>query len=50
MALRGVQEYIARDANNIARVDDEGNIVSVEGNIFLYPTKKNHPIIILLFI
>ena len=36
MALRGIQEYIARDANNI---------VSIEGNIFLYPPKK-----ILLFI
>ena len=35
MALRGIQEYIARDANYIARVEDEGNIVSIEGNIFL---------------
>ena len=24
MALRGIQEYIARDVNNIARVEDEG--------------------------
>ena len=40
MALRGIQEYIARDVNNIARVEDEGNIVSIEGNIFLYPPKK----------
>ena len=31
MALRGIQEYIARDANNIARVKDWGNIVSIEG-------------------
>ena len=31
MALRGIQEYIARDVNNIARVEDEGNIVSIEG-------------------
>ena len=23
MALRGIQEYIARDVNNIARVEDE---------------------------
>ena len=23
MALRGIQEYIARDANNIARVEDD---------------------------
>ena len=30
MALRGIQEYIARDVNNIARVEDEGNIVSTE--------------------
>ena len=40
MALRGIQEYIARDVNNIARVEDEGNIVSIEGNIFLYPRKR----------
>ena len=51
MALRGIQEYIARDANTIARVDDEGNIVSFEGNIFLSPPKKSHPILsLLLFI
>ena len=35
MALRGIQEYITRDDNNIARVEDEDNIVSIEGNIFL---------------
>ena len=40
MALRGIQEYIVRDANNIGRFEDEGNIVSIEGNIFLYPPKK----------
>ena len=39
MALRGIQEYIARDVNNIARVEEEGNIDSIEGNIFLYPRK-----------
>ena len=50
MALRGIQEYIARDINNIAGVEDEGNIVSIEGNIFLYSMKKSHPIILLLFI
>ena len=52
MALRGIQEYIARDANYtyIARVKDEGNIVSIEGNIFLYPPIKRHPILLLLFI
>ena len=48
MALRGIQEYIARDVNNIARVEDEGNIVSIEGNIFLYPPKESHPILLLL--
>ena len=43
MALRGIQEYIARDVNYIARVEDKGNIVSIEGNIFLYPPKKSLP-------
>ena len=46
MALRGIQEYIARDVNNIARVEDKGNIVSIKGNIFLYPPKKSHPILL----
>ena len=50
MVLRGIQEHIARDVNNIARVEDEANIVSIEGNIFLYPPKKIHPILLLLFI
>ena len=50
MALRGIQEYIARDVNNIARVEDEGNTVSIEGNIFLYSPKKSHPISLLSFI
>ena len=45
MALRGIQEYIARDVNNIARVEDESNIVSIEGNISLYSPKKTHPIL-----
>ena len=40
MALRGIQKYIARDVNNIARVEDEGNIVSIEGNIFCIPRKR----------
>ena len=48
MALRGIQEYIARDVNNIARVEDEGNIVSIEGNIFLYPPKEPSNIIIII--
>ena len=47
MTLRGIQEYIGRDANNIARVEDEGNIVSIEGNIFLYPPKNGRPILLL---
>ena len=50
MALRGIQEYIARDVNNIARVEDEGNIVSIEGNIFLYPRKRAIQYILFLFI
>ena len=48
MVLRGIQEYIARDVNNIARVEDEGNIVSIEGNIFLFPPKKSHPILYII--
>ena len=45
MALfQGIQEYIARDANNIAQVFDSGNIVSISGNIFLYPP-QGHPIL-----
>ena len=37
MALfRGIQEYIALDANNITLVFDSGNIVDISGNI-LYP-------------
>ena len=47
MALRGYKNIYV---NNIARVEDEGNIVSIEGNIFLYPPKKSHPISLLLFI
>ena len=48
MALfRGIQEYIALDANNIALLFDLGNIVSIEGNIFLYPPKTSHPILFL---
>ena len=50
MALRGIQEYIARDVNNIARVEDEGNIVSIEGNIFLYTPKKEPSNIIIIII
>ena len=44
MALRGIQEYIARDVNNIARVEDEGNVVSIQGNIFLYPPNWSHKV------
>ena len=48
MALRGIQEYIARYVNNIARVEDEGNIVSIEGNIFLYSSEKEPSNIIII--
>ena len=45
MALfRGIQEYIALDANNITLVFDSGNIVNISGNIFWYPP-QGHPIL-----
>ena len=45
MALfRGIQEYIALDANNITLVFDSSNIVYISGNIFLYPP-QGHPIL-----
>ena len=47
MALfRGIQEYIALDANNITLVFDivNGNIVNISGNIFLYPP-QGHPML-----
>ena len=45
MALfRGIQEYIALDADNITLVFDSGNIVNISGNIFLYPP-QGHPIL-----
>ena len=45
MALfRGIQEYIALDANNITLVFDSSNIVNISGNIFLYPP-QGHPIL-----
>ena len=51
MALRGIQEYITRDVNNIARVEDEGNIVSIEGNKTLVsPEKEPSNIIIIIHI
>ena len=38
MALfRGIQEYIALNANNITLVFNSGNIVSISGNIYMYP-------------
>ena len=40
MALRGIQEYIARDVNNIARVEDESNIVSIDGIYILVSRKR----------
>ena len=45
MALRGIQEYIAKDVNNNARVEDKGNIVSIEGD-FILATKSSVWIII----
>ena len=48
MTLRGIQEYIARDVNNIARVEDEGKIVSIEGNILVSPEKEPSNIIIII--
>ena len=50
MALRGIQEYIAQDANSIAQVKDECNIVSIKGNIFLYPLEKSHSILLLFLL
>ena len=45
MALfRGIQGYIALNANNITLVFDSGNIVNISGNIFLYPP-QGHPIL-----
>ena len=44
MALRGIQKYIAQDANDIARVEDGNNIVSIEGNAFLYPPSRRQTI------
>ena len=48
MALRGIQEYIARDVNNIARVEDKGNIVSIEGKKSCIPEKEPSNIIIII--
>ena len=49
MALRGIQEYIARDVNNIARVEDEGNIVKHRGQyILVSPEKEPSNIIIII--
>ena len=54
MALfRGIQEYIALDANNITLVFDSGNIASNSGNIFIYscvPLKAIQYYIIILSI
>ena len=50
MALRGTQEYIARDANNIALVFDLGNIVSIEGNVLVSPEKEPSNTIIIIYI
>ena len=50
MALRWIPEYIARDVNNIARVEDEGNIVSIEGNYILVSPEKEPSNIIIIHI
>ena len=50
MALRGIQEYIAKDVNNIARVEDEGNIASTEGNIIILVSPEKEPSIIIIYI
>ena len=46
MALRGYKNILP-EMLAIARVEDEGNTASIEGNIFLYPPKKSHPILLL---
>ena len=38
--LEGDTRIYCQNCNNIARVEDEGNIVSIEGNIFLYSPKR----------
>ena len=50
MALRGIQEYIARYVNNIARVEDDGNIVSIECNVFPEKEPSNISISIIIHI
>ena len=39
--FRGIQEYIALDANNITLVFNSGNIVNISGNIFMYPHQSH---------
>ena len=50
MALRVIQEYIAQDVNNIARVEDEGNIVSIKAIYSCIPEKEPSNIIIIIHI
>ena len=40
MALRGIQEYIARDVNNIARVEDEGKLLASRAIYSCIPRKR----------
>ena len=47
MALMEKQEYISGDANNIARVEDEGNIVSIEANLVSSAKEPSNNIIII---
>ena len=42
--FRGIEDYIALDVKNITLVFDSGNIVSIAGNILLYPP-QGHPIL-----
>ena len=40
MALRGLQEYIARDVNNIARVEDEVILLASRAIYACIPRKR----------
>ena len=54
MALRGIQKYIAGDANNIARVEDDNDIIAllvtkrVESTILFWPLKSHIWIMIII--
>ena len=44
MALRGIQEYIARDVNNIARVEDEQQQIKWAGQSAILGTMNSYDI------